>query len=200
MPQSFAAAQKAALLNSRLDQISALGISESKIDVTDSFQIIENRIGDFINRVHANLESADMIVTGKIADITVEQTEEGANIMANPWLAYQDKGVNGSTFKLYDTPFSYKTKKPPVGVFIDWIETKNIQLRNNAHYKGKTSSTAHLTNTTDIESAAYAMREKVFHNGMPPKNVYSKEIEKLADDLAEDIAGFTVNNILQSFK
>ncbi len=46
---------------------------------------------------------------------------------------FQDKGVSG-TEKKYNTPFSYKSKMPPVKPLADWAKNRNIRLRDE---KGK---------------------------------------------------------------
>jgi len=42
---------------------------------------------------------------------------------------YQDKGVSGK-LKKYNTPYSYKSKMPPVKAFDKWIVKKGIAPRN----------------------------------------------------------------------
>ena len=37
---------------------------------------------------------------------------------------YQDKGVSG-TEKKYNTPYSYKTKMPPIKPLADWAKSRN---------------------------------------------------------------------------
>lgn len=178
---------------SRLDSLGS-----EKIEFEEVSDVIETTIGEFIDRVHQNIRTENAIVTGKIADIQIERTDQSITVTANPWLSYVDKGVNGSKAKLYDTPYSYKDKRPPVEPFKQWIAAKNIQLRDNAKYKGKESPVKHLTEEDQINNAAYAMREKVFQEGQAPGNVYTKEIPKLVEELEKEIADFCAEKFLNN--
>lgn len=128
-----------------------------------------------------------MNVTGGMAQIEIQAAGDHVNVLANNYLLYQDRGVNGSKIKLYDTPHSYTDKKPPVQPFIDWIKTKNIQ-----------SPFKELTEEQKINNAAYAMREKVFQTGIKPRNIYSKEIPQLLEDLQNELADFAVQQLVQN--
>jgi hypothetical protein len=193
--QNSTTARRKALQESQLSQLDSLGSDKSLFET--SVSAIEMAAGDFINRVHENLESGNMIVSGKIADIQLVETSKGIDIMANSWLLYQDKGVNGSNVKKYNTPYAYKDKKPPLQPFLDWVNTKNIQLRNNEKYKGEGSPFKDLTEEQQKTNAAYAIREKVFKEGMKPRNVYSKEIPQLIEDIQKTIADFSAANIVE---
>lgn len=193
MAKSLREASKAA----KISQLDSFGTSKGEFTIENQLTAIELVIGDFIKRIHENLQQEDMIVSGKIKDIVVEKNGNTIEVLANEELIYQDKGVNGSKVKKYNTPFSYKNKKPPVQPFIEWIKKKNITLRNNAKYKGKESEFKHLTKEQEIESAAYAIREKVFQEGVKPRNVYSKEIPKLIEDCGKELGELIVKEILR---
>jgi hypothetical protein len=47
----------------------------------------------------------------------------------NEYGLYQDKGVSG-TEKKYDTPYSYKSKMPPIKPLAEWAKARNIRLRD----------------------------------------------------------------------
>lgn len=199
MAQNLAAASNRAIQQSRLGQLDNLGESKENFD-EGTLQVVELVAGSFIQRVIANIQNEDMIVTGKIADISIKSENGDVNIYANPWLLYQDKGVNGSVHKLYNTPFSYKDKMPPVNVFIDYIKTKNLQLRNNAVYHGPASPHKDLTEDEQIEQAAWGMARKVFEDGIKPRNVYTKEIPNLVQELNDEVTKFVMQNIVQLIK
>ncbi|MBN9295372.1 MAG: hypothetical protein J0I41_00105 [Filimonas sp.] len=176
--QTLAEAVKKTNVLSKLDQLDSFGTSKESYEGEDELSVIETVAGDFIKRVKANIQGQNLISTGAIEDISIVRDEEGVKIYAPIHLVYQDRGVNGSKIQLYQTPYSFKTKKPPIEPFLEWIKKKGIE----------------------DESAAYAIREKVFQEGISPKNIYTKEIPLLAEQIANHIAGFNANRIVEIFK
>ncbi len=196
MAQNLSTASKKAIQQSKLNQLDILGESKENFE-TGLLSTIENVAGDFIQRVIDNIQQEDMVVSGKIADIRLQSENGEVKVYANPWLIYQDKGVNGSIVKRYNTPFSYKDKMPPVEIFKDYIKAKNIQLRNNTTYYGNASPYANLTDDEQIEKAAWGMAMKVFREGIKPRNVYTKELDQLVQDVNENVGEFVKENISQ---
>jgi hypothetical protein len=193
---NLATASKKALQENKIQQLDTLGQSVGDFIEVETTNIIENALGDFISRVKKNIEDQkDMITTGKISDISIEVENGKVNVYAYDYLSYQDKGVNGSETKLYNTPFEYKDKMPPVDSFKEWIKRKNINLLYNEKYYGSPSSFAKLTDEEKIEKAAWGMAMGVFKKGIKPKNLYTKEIPRLIDDLTREIADFTAASI-----
>ena len=169
--------------NQNVNSIDGFGTGKENFFDGEDLSKIENVIGEFIKRVKDNLQSSDMIVTGQIEDIQMETEGSTVSVFANPWLDFQDKGVNGSKSKLYTTPYSFKNKKPPVQPFIQWAEKRGLQDK-----KG------------DSDSVGYAIRETVFQKGLKPRNVYSKELPKLLDDLEDIIGSAAINVVLKNIK
>lgn len=169
MAQTLKQAEKAAKIN----QLDSFG--SSKMDFESVLSDVEVVIGEFIKRVKINLDEEDMIVSGKIADIGIEQYGTELHVTANKWLIYQDAGVNGSKLKLYNTPYSFKDKKPPIAPFKDWAIARGLD-----------------------ESAAYAIRESVYQKGIAPKKIYSKELQQLEDEIEEAIGEAVVSVIFNS--
>lgn len=199
--QNYKQARAAAI--SSLDN---LGQSKTDFETGDMFSAAENDVAAFIERVKENIESADMIVTGKIADLKIETTDSSINILGNPWLIYQDRGVNGSEQKLYNTPHEYTDKMPPKDVFVDYIKTKNLQVRNEENYSGNPHPTKKSGfeeidgNDKAIDSAAWAMAKQIYKLGFRPRRVFAKEIPQLVTDLSKSIAGFSASMITSSIK
>ena len=77
---------------------------------------------------------------------------------------YQDKGVSGK-LKKYNTPYSYKSKMPPVKAFNKWIVKKGIAPRNA---KGEFQSR---------KSLQYAIARSIFLNGIKPSLFFTKPFE-----------------------
>ena len=158
-------------------QVDNFGTDQSQLIFEDELSIAENIGGQFIERVKTNIEDAGMVTTGRIDDITIQRTTEGFDIMANNYLIYQDKGVNGARLKLYDTPFSFKTRRPPVDAIREWVSAKSI----------------------GDESDAFAIAEKIFQEGFPPKNIFSREVPQLADDVANATGNLVVHSFLNGY-
>lgn len=201
MADNLNGASKKSQQQSRIAMLSSLGTDRTEFDTSEFFSDAEKAVGDFVERVHTNINNADLPVTGGISDIRIEVDEatNKINIIGNPWLLYIDRGVNGSEEKKYNTPHSYTDKRPPAYVFKDYIKTKNIQLRYNENYTGEPSPFEDLDNDEKaIDSAAYAMATKIFKEGFKPQKIYSKEIPKLIGDLKQVIPNFVSKNIIQN--
>lgn len=179
MPNSRRQASQRSRQDANLDALDG-GLSREEVYFEDSFSPVEKAVGDFIQRVHANIEAEDMIVTGRIDDIAIQQDGQAILVTANRYLVYQDKGVNGSQIKLYDTPFSYKDKRPPIDDIKNWVVVRGIGGDNP-------------------DSVAYAIRENIFKEGIAPTHVYSREIPQLVEDIKKEIADFTIDQIIQNF-
>lgn len=185
--QASAAARRAAQLN----QLNNIGSDRTEFDTANMFSVVDNVVGDFISRVHDNVNKTnDFIVTGEILDIKSEVSDKGINVVIPNHLLFQDKGVNGSKVKKYNTQFTYRDLRPPISVFIDYVKTKNIQLRDEELYDGQPSRFAHLDEDQKIKNAAYGIREKIYQEGFKPRDVYSKEIPKLITDIQESVTDY----------
>lgn len=192
-------ATKKSLHEAKVNQLDSLGTDINAYVQQESMTVIESVVGDFVERVHKNINSEKgMVTTGKINDITIQAENGTVNVYANPWLIYQDRGVNGSVKKLYNTPHAYTDKMPPVQVFKQWIKDKNIRLIDNKKYYGEESPTKDLTEDEQITKAAWGMATNVFKNGFRPRNIYSREIPNLIEDLTKEVADFAVQAIVQS--
>ncbi len=89
---------------------------------------------------------------------------------------FQDAGVSG-TKKKYNTPYSYKSKMPPVKAFDKWIVRKGLAPRKSG---GQFSSR---------KSLAFLIARSVFRNGIKPSLFFTKPFEaaykKLPQELVE---------------
>ena len=183
---------------SKVKQLDNLGTDINQFVQKEGLSLIESILGDFIIRVKDNIDNEDLPVTGKISDIEVKAEGNEVNVYAPDYLLFQNFGVNGSEKKLYPkSPFSYTDKRPPVNVFKNWIKRKNINLRNNAKYKGNESPFKELSEDKQIDKAAWGMATKVYKEGFKPRNVYSKEIPQLVEELGEVIADFVLQSVNQ---
>lgn len=87
---------------------------------------------------------------------------------------FQDQGVSGVERK-FDTPFSYKSKKPPANVFSKWAKAKGITPRN--------AQGQFMT----FKSFGFAVANKIFKEGIKPKKFFTDSFVKEFNNLAEPI-------------
>jgi hypothetical protein len=87
---------------------------------------------------------------------------------------FQDKGVSGVK-KKYNTPFSYKSKMPPLDVFEAWIKRKGI--------KGRDKRGRFITN----KSLSYLIARSVFNNGIKPSLFFTRPFELAYKRLGDDV-------------
>lgn len=146
-----------------------------------------------IQQSRSNLTKGNKNVDKKLYDSLDKEIEVGSNSFRMAFLmedygAYQDKGVSG-TQKKYNTPFSYKSKKPPLKPITQWVTKRRFQFRNKE--TGKFMS---------YQSTAFLVRNGIFKNGIKPSLFFTKPFEKaferLPDELVESY-GLDVEQFLQ---
>lgn len=204
------ATSKAAAHRAKVQSLDSLGTDLDDFIVDNALTVYEQAIGNFIERVHKNINrEKNMVTTGAINDISMKAEDGVINVYASPHLIYQSRGVNGAKKKLYDTPHSYKDKMPPVEVFKQWIKDKKIFLTplNDKHREADTRLSMkertedrpfkELTEEQLINKAAWGMAKKVYNEGFKPRDLYEKEIPKLVEDLANALGDFSVQQISQ---
>jgi hypothetical protein len=101
---------------------------------------------------------------------------------------FQDKGVSGKK-KKYDTPFSYKNKKPPIGPLAQWAKKKNIRLRDE---KGRFKK-------GNYNTIGFLISKSIFEKGLKPSLFFTKPFERAIKRLPEDLQdafGEDIKNML----
>lgn len=108
-------------------------------------------------------------------NIKIDETEGGETItlLTEDYLKFVDQGVSG-TIRKYNTPYSYRNKKPLLEPILQWMRLKGIP-----------------------QEAAYPIQNKIFRFGIKPTNVIdktfreiqyrSKWINKFEDEITSDI-------------
>lgn len=191
-------ASKKSIYENKVHQLDNLGQNIDEYIRVEGLNVVEGCLARFVDRVHQNInDTPQMVTTGKINQMSIQGGDGVVNLYGNKWLIYQDRGVNGSQDKLYDTPHSYTDKMPPVDVFKEWIKEKNIRLSENHLKYGKNSPFQHLTEEQQINSVAWGMARNIYKHGFKPRNIFSKEIPQLINDLKEEISGFVVQSFIQ---
>lgn len=100
---------------------------------------------------------------------------------------YQDKGVSG-TEKKYNTPYSYKSKMPPIKPLAEWAKARNIRLRDE---EGKFKK-------GNYQTIGYLIARSIYKKGIKPTLFFTKPFEQgfkklpqaLADKFALDVDDF----------
>jgi len=87
---------------------------------------------------------------------------------------FQDAGVSG-TKKKYNTPYSYKSKMPPVKAFDKWIVRKGLAPRKSGGQ------------FTSRKSLAFLIAKSVFRNGIKPSLFFTKPFEAAYKNLPQEL-------------
>ena len=149
-----------------------------------------------IQQSRSNLTKGGKNVDKKLYNSLDKEIEVGANSFRLAFLledygTFQDKGVSGKE-KKYNTPFSYKSKRPPLKPITDWVKKRRFQFRKE---NGKFMS---------YESTSFLIRNSIFKKGIKPSLFFTKPFEKaflnLPDELVEaygldleEFLQFTIN-------
>jgi len=145
-----------------------------------------------IQQSRSNLSKQNKNVDKKLYNSLDKEIEVGANSFRLAFLmedygTFQDKGVSG-TQKKYNTPFSYKSKKPPLKPITDWVKKRRFQFRKD---NGKFMS---------YQSTAFLVRNSIFKNGIKPSLFFTKPFEKAFERLPDELVeayGLDVEQFLE---
>ena len=156
----------------------------------------EKYLNDFakyvIQQSRSNLTKGGKNVNKNLYNSLDKEIEVGANSFRMAFLmedygTFQDKGVSGKE-KKYNTPFSYKSKRPPLKPITDWVKNRRFQFRQK---NGKFMS---------YQSTAFLVRNSIFKKGIKPSLFFTRPFEaafkKLPDELVEAY-GLDVEQFLQ---
>ncbi|MCC8409905.1 hypothetical protein LJ707_13285 [Mucilaginibacter sp. UR6-1] len=201
--QSITSASRQARADA-LSQLDNIGSTRSEFSNEEVFTAMESDVANFIQRVQQNINDAGIANTGDIADLRMNVSNTGIEIIGKPYLIYQDKGVQGSVSnaKAPNSPFKYTDKKPPANSFKDYIKRKNLNLRNEEFYDSNAGSPFNNSEGDEaaINSIAFAMANSVYQTGLAPKNIFSKELPKLVDDVTKSVTNFAASFITSSIQ
>lgn len=89
---------------------------------------------------------------------------------------FQDKGVSG-TEKKYDTPYSYKSKMPPIKPLSDWAKRKGIRLRDE---QGKFQK-------GNYKTIGFLIARSIFRKGIKPSLFFTKPFEQAYKNLPDQL-------------
>lgn len=150
-----------------------------QLDQKETYKFLNNFAKYVIQQSRANLTRQGKNVDSKLYNSLDKQIEVGANSFRLAFLmedygAYQDKGVSG-TQKKYNTPFSYKGKRPPLKPITDWVKKRRFQFRKE---DGKFMS---------FQSTSYLVRNAIYKKGIKPSLFFTKPFEAAFERLPEEL-------------
>jgi hypothetical protein len=143
----------------------------------------EKYLNDFakyvIQQSRSNLTKGNKNVNKNLYNSLDKEIEVGANSFRMAFLmedygTFQDKGVSGKE-KKYNTPFSYKSKRPPLKPITDWVKNRRFQFRQK---NGKFMS---------YQSTAFLVRNSIFKKGIKPSLFFTKPFEKAFERLPNEL-------------
>lgn len=156
----------------------------------------EKYLNDFakyvIQQSRSNLTKGDKNVNKNLYNSLDKEIEVGANSFRLAFLMedygkFQDKGVSGTERK-YNTPFSYKSKRPPLKPITDWVKSRRFQFKQK---DGKFMS---------YQSTAFLVRNSIFKKGIKPSLFFTKPFEKAFERLPDELVeayGLDVEQFLE---
>jgi hypothetical protein len=162
-------------------------------DAEKTYKYLNDFAKYVIQQSRSNLSKGGKNVDNKLYNSLDKQIEVGANSFRLAFLMenygqFQDKGVSGTQRK-YNTPFSYKSKRPPLKPIQDWVTKRRFQFRNRE--TGKFMS---------FKSTAYLVAGGILKNGIKPSLFFTKPFEKAFERLPDELVeayGLDVEQFLQ---
>ena len=154
------------------------------LDLNETERVLQ----EFVNYVVRESKKKAPRASGDLAkSIKAGKVKESANsievaIYAEDYLPFIDQGVSGTERK-FNTPFSYKTKKPPVRFLQTWLKQKTGVFR-----------------ARDRRSIAFAIQNSIFKYGIKPTKFFTTPFENAFKQLPEDVIeayGLDVENFLE---
>jgi hypothetical protein len=84
----------------------------------------------WIEKLRASLQSNNRVASGSLQSSMIPVVDSSPNyfsitILSNKYGKFVDKGVSGTKVK-YNTPYSYKSKQPPVSVIKQFMANRGI--------------------------------------------------------------------------
>jgi len=162
-------------------------------DAEKTYKYLNDFAKYVIQQSRSNLSKGNKNVDKKLYNSLDKQIEVGANSFRLAFLMenygeFQDKGVSGTQRK-YNTPFSYKSKRPPLKPIQDWVTKRRFQFRDRS--TGKFMS---------FKSTAYLVAGGILKNGIKPSLFFTKPFEKAFERLPDELVeayGLDVEQFLQ---
>lgn len=155
-----------------------------------------------VKQSKARLQSSDKVVSGSLLNsIRYEVKQDKDNFVVRFFMAehgkFIDKGVSGKKQRQYykdiqgkrrQSPFKYKSKRPPASMLDKWIVRRGIAPRDA---KGRFMSR---------KSLQYLISNKIFFKGTKGISFFTTPVRLAMKDLPKDILVAIRKDIINSIK
>lgn len=142
-----------------------------------SVKINYNKTNQWVKKFLSKTKAKTKGNLAKTMDMTFNEATLDLELEAQDYLPYVDEGVNG-TKRNNNSPYSYKSKKPPIKEISVWAKSKGIN--------------------------PWALQKSLYKNGIRGQNILeqplTKEFSEFGDAVAEDIADSIEENIKKTIK
>ncbi len=121
------------------------------------------------------------------SDLQIFDNSFSLSFLMEEYMEYQDKGVSGTERK-FNTPFSYKNKKPPIKAFDKWVIRRGLA--------GRDSSGRFVSR----RSLKFAIANYIFRKGIKPSLFFTKAFEKEFANLPQELVeayGLDVERLME---
>ena len=163
------------------------------MDNKETYKYLNDFAKYVIQQSRSNLTKGNRNSSKSLYNSLDSQIEVSANSFRLAFLmedygAFQDKGVSGTKRK-FDTPFSYKSKRPPIKPITEWVTRRRFQFKNKE--TGKFMS---------YKSTAYLIAGGILKNGIKPSLFFTRPFEAAFKNLPDELTqayGLDVEQFLQ---
>lgn len=169
-------------------------------EITD---ILNSFAKEVIRQARANLTRQDINVSRQLYNDLNFELKEGKNSLRLQFLLgsygmFRDLGVKGKNpssvkngvQKAPNSPYKFKTKKPPIKDLLQWVKARRLRLRDS---KGRFRKGGRL-------SLTYIIQNRIFAQGIKPSLFFTKPYKKNFKKLPEELVkayGISVQDFVQ---
>lgn len=175
--------------------------------MTEVSNILNKFAKEVIRQARANLTRNDINVSKKLYDDLNFELKEGKNSIRLQFILgeygmFRDLGVKGANPSLVkngvqkapQSPYKFKTKKPPIDDLLKWVKARRLRFRDSSG-RFKRGSQLSLT---------YIIQNRIFAQGIKPSlfftKPYKKNFKKLPKELAEAYGLEVQDFVKEAFK
>jgi hypothetical protein len=128
----------------------------------------------FVTQITTELAKKDKKASGKLLksiNSKIETSNSGFEIavFAEAYFKFVDRGVNGRN-RNRGSQYSFRSKKPPLEPLLQWVKTKSLESGDKSAL-----------------SAAYAIQNHIWRNGIEGINFLDEFLEKHTDEQLDKI-------------
>tara|TARA_R110000751_G_scaffold162214_1_gene268704 strand:- start:38 stop:562 length:525 start_codon:yes stop_codon:yes gene_type:complete len=131
-------------------------------------------------------------------DLTEKNDDYTLSFIMDEYGTFLDKGVKGANPSLVkngkqkapNSPYSYKSKRPPMQPLADWAKKRNIRLRDK---KGRFKKGNYRT-------IGFILQRSIFAQGMKPTMFFTKPFEVAFERYKKGINKTLIEDLIDIFK